>query len=185
MIHYTLLPEKELRTLKREYRIRLTIFVIYFLACSVFVGICALLPSYIYSYSQEKELLVKLASLQEDREKNGSVLAINELAEDAKIIKKLKDHGTNIVYTDIVSQIIGHKPSGLTLSYIDIKSDNVSATTSNVVLQGTAGNREQLIKFRDNLEFDQDISKVELPISDLAKNKNIPYVIKAVIVVKP
>lgn len=185
MIHYTLLPEKELRTLKIEYRTRLTIFVIFFLSCSVFVGICALLPSYIYSYSQEKELLDKLTSLQADREKNGSKLAINELTEDSMTIKRLKDHGTNIVYTDMVSQIIGHKPSGLTLSYIDIKSDSINATTSNIILQGTAGSREQLIKFRDNLEFDQDISKVELPISDLAKNKNIPYAIRAIIVVKP
>jgi hypothetical protein len=47
-----------------------------------------------------------------------------------------------------------------------------------VVLQGKALTREGLIAFKKNLEQDKRFSGVELPISDLAKSKDIPFALR-------
>jgi len=179
MIHYTLLPEKELRTLKREYRTRVTIFMMFFLSFAIFLGICALMPAYIYSYSQEKALLVRLEELQKSRAERGTDTVKKELADSTLVINRLKKHKSPVVYSNLISQVVGHKPAGVSIKSFSITFDRQATTTqAMIVVQGMSSTRDGLILFRDRLEADPLVSKVELPISDLAKSKNISYSIK-------
>lgn len=180
MIHYTLLPSQELRLLKKEYRIRVTIYMMFFLSFVILLGICALLPAYIYSYSQERALLARLGELQKSRASRGADEIKKELSDSTELINRLKNHKSPIVYSSLVSQVIGYKTSGVGIKSISVKVENPQATTTQVVIivQGVAGSRESLIQFRDRLEADPLVTKVELPISDLAKSKNISYSIK-------
>lgn len=179
MIHYTLLPEKEIKILKREYRIRLVIFLLFFMSCSVLAGIISLVPAYVYSYTREKEVLNRLTELQKNREDGGLVAIKKELADTSTMIKKIKDGDSSIIYSSIVYNIINHKPVGVSINNFDLSSTGTSATsTISVTMQGKASTRESLVTFRDRLAKDPLITKVELPVSDLAKSKDISYSIK-------
>jgi hypothetical protein len=179
MIHYTLLPEKELRLLKREYRTRVTIFMIFFFSFAVFFGICALIPAYIYSYNQEKALILNLEKLHKNRTERGIETVKKELENSALLIDKLKKHKAPFIYSDLISQVVSNKPSGVSISSFSITFDRQSTTTQAViVVQGISNTRDELILFRDGLEADPLVSNVELPISDLAKGVNISYSIK-------
>ena len=81
MIHYTLLPEKEIKTLKREYRMRLVIFFLFFMSVAVLAGIFSLTPGFVLSYTQEKEALEHLKKVEKSRKDKGLDSIIKELNE--------------------------------------------------------------------------------------------------------
>jgi len=138
-----------------------------------------LMPAYIYSYSQEKALLVRLEELQKNRVERGTDSVKKELASSTLIINRLKKHEAPIVYSNLISQVISHKPSGLNIKSFSVTSDRQATSTPTIiVVQGISSTRDSLILFRDRLEADPLISTVELPISDLAKSTNISYSIK-------
>ncbi len=176
MIHYTLLPEREIRILKREYQARLFIFVLFFMSCAILVGVVSLIPAYVTSYSQEKYALAQLAALQKSREEKGNSAIVKELQQSNQLVLKLKEHKDSIIFSSIITHIINYKVLGLTINSFEITSVGPEASsTAQVVLQGKASTRESLIKFKNTLEADPLISKVELPVSDLAKSKDISY----------
>lgn len=183
MIHYTLLPEKEIKSLKREYRIRLVIFMLFFVSCSILTGVIALIPAYYFSYSQEKISLARLAELQNSRQTSGFNDVLKELSASNDLMKQIKSHKETPSYSKLISKIIGYKNSGLTISSFAVTNiENAATTTVSVVIQGKSTTRESLIQFKDMLETDPMISNVELPVSDLAKSKNISYSIKISII---
>jgi len=182
MIHYTLLPENEIKALKKEYRTRLTVFQLFFMSCAVLIGTGSLLPAYIFSYNQEKSALDQLSSFQKSRQERGmdSVMSDFKITNDAIALIDMSKE--SIGYSNIISNIIRQKPYGLTIKSFSLGETNATATSSiTAVIQGKSNTREELIKFRDSLELDPRVLKVELPVSDLAKNKNISYSIKIVI----
>lgn len=184
MIHYTLLPEKELRALKREYRIRLFIFLIFFMSCSVFVGVVSLIPAYIYSYSQEKESIFNLSALK-NKMKNSEINNVSkELEQTSLIVKRLMEQNSQIIYSDLINNIAKNKNAGVTINSFNFSSQGNATSSIGAVIQGKAGTRESLIQFKNKLESDPNIISVELPVSDLAKSKNISYSIKLSISIK-
>ena len=106
MIHYTLLPEKEIKTLKREYRIRLAIFLLFFMSCAVFVGTGSLVPAYVFSYSQEKETVSRLESFQKDRKDRGINEVSKSLNDINEVTKRIKDYKNSVEYSKIISPFL-------------------------------------------------------------------------------
>ncbi len=184
MIHYTLLPEKEIKALKREYRMRLVIFFLFFMSIAVIAGIFSLTPAFILSYTQEREALEHLKKVEKNRKDKGLDSIIKELNSTNLVIKQLEENTNGVVYSKIIFKIIGYKTNGLSIKSFDV-SKNPNATSSvDVIIQGKAATRDSLISFKNKLESDPLISNLELPVSDLAKSKDISYSIKISIIGK-
>lgn len=175
MIHYTLLPEKEMRSLKREYRTRLLIFFLFFLSCSILIGILALVPAYYFSYSQEKESINRFSAIQKSRQEQGTTNLIKELSQDSDILKKLSRSKESVIWSQIISEITNHKATGITITSLALSKPINATSTIGIALQGKASTRDALIQFKNKLEADPSIVKVGLPVSDLAKSKDIMY----------
>lgn len=182
MIHYTLLPEKEMRSLKREYRIRVFITLIFFISCGIIIGIMSLFPAFILSYSQGKDSLDKIETIQKSRESRGIDTISKDLSDNYQMIKKLKTGNGMMKVSEIVFEISKLRPSQISLTSLKIDKEKETATSSiSIILQGKAIARESLITFKKNLEGDKRIIKVELPISDLAKSKNISFSVRLIL----
>ncbi len=180
MIHYTLLPEKEIKILKREYRFRLLIFVLFFMSFAIMVGTISLIPSFLFSYSLEKESLTKIEELHKNRKDDEIKAIITELGQSTKLMNKLANSDNSVVFSHLISKIIGHKPKGLFIRSFDlsVEKETASSTSVLVTIQGKSTSREALVSFRDRLSSDPLILSVDLPVSDLAKSKDILYSIK-------
>lgn len=177
MIHHTLLPEKERNILKREYRIRLAIFLLFFMSCSVLIGILALIPSYILSYSQEKVALNDIEKLQKSRKNSGVDVLLKELSQASKIATKIKNSTKDSSPSKLIALIVSYKNQGITIDSFDIVSSQ-TATSTMVNIRGKASTRDLLIKFKERLISDGSVLKVDLPVSDLVKNRDIQYNMK-------
>ena len=160
-----------MKTLRREYRVRFVITLLFFVSCSVVVGIGALTPAFIFSYSQEKEALEKVKVLQKSREESGMEDISKELDRTGVYIKKLQSASSSPDFSPIISQIIGHKNPGISITSFKFSPDII-------YLGGKAATREGLVEFKKRLESDPGITSVELPVSDLAKSRDITFSLK-------
>lgn len=178
MIHYTLLPEKEIKTLKKEYRTRLFVTIVFFVSCAIFIGIVSLLPSYIYSYTQQKAALEDLQALQDSRKERGTDTVMKELADAHLLTRRLENHKNGAEFSQAIAEIILRKTPQISLNSFLIST---ASSTLDVTMQGKALTRESLINFKKSLEQNPFISKIDLPISDLAKSKDISFALNLTI----
>ncbi len=182
MIHYTLLPEKEIKLLKREYKTRFLVFLLFFVSGAVLLGIGSLVPAYIYSFSQAKDALSRAKFLQESRQQRGVDEVLKELKQTDLDVKKLQEHQDKVVFSNIITQLISSKTSGIRISSFTFSNVVVDANSKKnifaTILQGKANTRENLVEFKKKLESDPSVLGVELPVSDLAKSKDIAFSLK-------
>ena len=182
MIHYTLLPEKEIKSLKKEYRTRLFIVMLFFVSCAIFIGIISLVPSYIYSYTQEKDALKNLQALQDGRRERGTDVIMKDLSATQALIDSLKFRRDGIEFSQVIHEIILRKPAALSInSFQATKSPEAETASVDVVIQGKAPTRDSLLALKKSLEQNPLISKIDLPVSDLAKSKDISFVLRLTI----
>lgn len=179
MIHYTLLPEPEIRKLRREYRVRVFIILLLFVSCAILIGSLSLLPSYFLSDDQGAKAAKSAEELQKGREERGIDQVEKELARNQVILKQLGLEKSKIVFSDLIQTVGKYRSPQILISAFELSSLQTKGTTTlTVVLQGKALTRDSLIEFKKNLEQDKRFSGVELPISDLAKSKDIPFALK-------
>ena len=179
MIHYTLLPEKEALELRREYRIRIFIVLTFFVSCAVMIGCVSLFPAYITSSIQEREQADKLITIQKNKEARGVDITLRELSTSNEILTKLKQDDQQVYFSNVIQEIVALRSVTITFNSIqisNIKDDKDSSIE--VVLQGKSSSRESLLDFKKNLEQNYLFSKVEFPILDLTKIKDIPFAVK-------
>ncbi len=180
MIHYTLLPENEMKVLKREYRMRLFIFILFFISLAITIGIFSLAPAFILSYSEEKDALLRIETIREGRKNKEIDKIVKDLGLINEYIKKINSNTNKIVYSEIIPQIINDKNSDVYINsfqFTDNETAN-SASSTILIIQGRANTRDALIRFKTKLEQNPIITKVELPVSDLAKSREINYSIR-------
>ena len=181
MINYTLLPEKETKSLTREYRTRLFVVLLFFVSCGIAVGILSLVPAYILSYFQEQRALEDVKTMEKGRQDRGTDAVISALASTTDITNRLKAHEDKIVFGDVLARVLLHKPPQVKLTSFQVTKIPVEGalpTSVEVVLQGKAATRDALVTFKKELESDVGISGVDLPLSDLAKSKDILFAVK-------
>lgn len=175
MIHYILLPTEERHALRREYRLRLAIVMLFFVSCAVALGIVSLLPAYLYSRGQEKEALLRQEALLKSRKESGAEQIEKDLVVSEAIAEKIIANEEKIIYNELVQKIISHRKRDLHITSFALSREMTTTTLAAVTLQGRAGTRESLLDFKKQLEGDKTFLRIELPLSDLAKNKNISF----------
>lgn len=178
MIHYTLLPEKETKSLRTEYRIRVLVVLLFFISTGMAIGICSLVPSYIISYSQEKDALLKNQSIEKSPAEKQHEVFSTELTASSEILKKIKSEQNPVVFSDLIKKIVNYRNKNITINSIQLSNTKDASSTMEMILQGKATTRDVLINFKKTLEKDTSITKVELPVSDLAKNKDIEFALR-------
>ncbi len=178
MIHYTLLPEEEALGLKREYRVRVFIVFAFFISFAIVAGIVFLFPSYLMSSIQERDLAGKLAMAEKSKEARGVDVAIRKLKESNLILKKIKEENQSVYFSSVIQQIVATRPPTATFNSITISSIVDKQADHEVIIQGKSLTRESLLELKKNFEKDLSFSKVEFPIPDLTRNKDIPFAVK-------
>jgi hypothetical protein len=174
---YTLLPEKQIKGLEKEYHIRLIILGIFFLSGAVWIGIISLFPSYIFSVVQEKNAENQVLSLQKNSKLPAIADTTKEISDANSAIARVRDGQDAITFSVIVEDIASRRTQGISITNIEIahaRTDSVPNQT-NIAITGHANTRDQLVAFRQSLEADTALTNINLPISDLAYSKDINF----------
>ena len=170
-----LLPKKERKHFEWEYRFRLLIILLLFTMVTFALGIVFLLPSFFVSQSKEKsierqsELLQKTITLRERDMSVASLRSINQK------INKLTAVQEQVLQTEIMQTIIKNLDKDITIDafYYTHKIDS----DGEMRITGKAKSRTSLLSFSDRLKKESLFNNVDLPVSSLARDSNIVFLI--------
>lgn len=169
---FTIITEQYEKMLRRDYRLRLASVVLFALSIICVVGIVSLIPSYILSNDQYTSADRDLQALRTRREESGVVKQEKEIFVSRDLINKVNAHVSPVYLSGIVEALVAERSSGISITQMTVDMGAVS-------FGGVARDRESLVAFKRNLEQSGRFIKVELPLSDLAKSRNINFSIKA------
>ncbi len=168
-----LIPPNGHTALKHEYVLRIA-SVYGFILGGVFLASAALMvPTYVLTSAQLK------TAHQSNEEMELTKAAFAEAADEIKrvnaVMSVLRIEENPIVYSEIIEEVIRSTSEGITLA--TFRAAQVNTTLNTVVVQGTASNRRSLSSFKDALEASPLFETAQLPISDLARDTNLPFMV--------
>lgn len=172
-----LLPEFQKKKLRTEYILRFFSVLFVFTSVVMVSAIIFLFPSYFISQLDEKTALDKVKIIRQSSETDEIVQINIELKVVQQKLGVLSKSDETVSISELTNAIISHA-KGITIngfSYAKSK-DNGAWVIS---ISGIANKREDLRAFEQNLEKDENFSEVELPVSNLAKDRDINFNIKA------
>jgi hypothetical protein len=171
-MQHSLLPTRERSILRREYRTRVVIIFCFLLSLAGLIGAATLFPSFLFALNEEKIQLSLLTSLKKGKDENGITQLELDFQRDNILIKALAAE-TKIPRPSVTIQSIVGLRDTVKLNSIEV--DAPTSDSISVVIQGVASNRDTLLAFKTRLEELVPGGGVELPVSDLAKSKDIQF----------
>lgn len=175
---FNLLPEKEKKAAKAEYgRRRLIIALAFFLAVFA-VGAITLVPSYVVSFYRLREINQTAEALQKNIAiKNQSEL--NDLISSANKKTAALLQGSGPTATAAFAAIASHRSQHITIEGITLgqsaSKEKDKDKKMTLAVRGKATDRETLTRYAKELEGDPMFMQVDLPISNLARERDIDF----------
>lgn len=173
-----LLPEEYKREVAHEYAWRFAeSFGIGFLVLFM-VALFALAPSYIFVYSkgefvkQEYEALgVRKSALEADQ------VVASTVADVEKKLALVKPEPVPAPgYSAVVEAVLLKMVSGVSVDSIIYEgADGAGGFSGKTTLTGVADDRKALLRFRASLEGEGKFLRIESPIENLIKDRNLRY----------
>lgn len=161
------LPEEEKILLKKEYLRRVLVVAGIFVFISVFLNITLLAPLFLNFKIQENELKKRLDLSQ----KNLSAIDSKETTSFIKEINEkisILDFSNIPTKSELVKKIISLKPE-------PVRLNNISISQTDVIIKGKADRRTDFVNFVDSLKMEKTFQKVDSPVSNLVKEKDIEF----------
>lgn len=172
---YKLLTEEQKKKVESEYKLRLVVIALWSLLAVIAVGMVSLFPSYILTKARHTEVSERLAVLEqtalsaEDQEVQAW---LDQMNQKLKLLSPKFDDDRPSVF---IEETLRLRSGGVRITTLDWKRDEGKEVLS---LSGTARDRQSLINFENELNKGGQFGEVSLPISNLAKDKDIDFQVR-------
>lgn len=174
---FNLLPKTEKEAIRREYRVRLVIVILWMLFATVIIAATLLIPSYFLSSQKEKAAAERFETLSANVRKENAA-AIDSILSDAQSRLSLLSHTSpKVFFHDALAQSVAVKGSKISVEEISFTEGEGEAWK--FVMRGRAGDRSALLSYAKALERTGIFKKVDVPISDFAKDTDIAFSVLA------
>lgn len=171
----SLLPLEYTQKLYEEYRFRLMAVRIMGLTAVSIIGLFFILSSFVLALIKEKEISGRFDAVEKSA----------GLIQSKNLIKTIDLTNEEMKAVSSKEQFFLYEVMALVSKYgkekvlITGMSFNNGETGKSIVIEGFGISRDGLISYEKILSKDPLFSSVEFPISNLAKNKDIPFVVTA------
>ncbi len=170
-----LIPKEEKKKMKKDFLFRvLTVSLVVF-GFVVIAGAVALLPSYFQAVIENSLAREKLALQQNEPVSVSEAQVMAEISDLDKKLQIIESASENkfIVSDRVINDVIFKKMSDIKVT--DISYENNVTKGREIRISGEAPSRERLLLFRLALEASGKFQKVDLPISNFVRGKNITF----------
>lgn len=171
-----LLPPEGRKIVDRSYRLRIgSTFII--LAMIVVVLLCvSLVPTYIFTYYQNRAFT--LDGYRKSTNTEAYTLIEGALKKTQGELTQLSTTRSLTPVSEVVDAVHELAQSGVTLSHVSVEAPN--GVVKSLIVRGTADTRETLAVFADALEASPYFESVQVPISDLARDRQLPFTLEII-----
>lgn len=177
-----LLPITEKEAIKKGLKRRFIIMAALLLSVSFGVGVIMLAPSYFLvlgniSKIEMNDNLVGIENKDEVEEMLNLPIEINSK------LKFMQSIGSNQSTVEIFNKIIKFVPEKVIIDSITFSRNEIYKEKNGILIfiSGTSGDRSSLVSFSNLLEESKEFSLVDVPVSSLTKDKNLPFSINVFI----
>ncbi len=176
---FNLLPIDFKEAIKKEYRMRKLIVILFFLIALEATFIIFVLPTWLSSFYRERVITSQYEEMKGTLS-NASTTSVN--LDIKNINSKLGVISSSMEYPKLlpfIDVILKQKNSSITIdqfvySFID-------KTSADLTIRGVSSQRETLVSFVKRLEETGVFKKVNLPIGNLAKDRDISFTLNLTI----
>lgn len=173
---HTYLPEEQKKILRTEYLLRLLIVGLLLASGVVYAGSIFLLPAYIESHTERS---AKEYALSDEGQKK----LIAEIKDIEIRLKGANDFGNKLLegtqHPSLVSAVsiaTSARVPGVLLKNFELSSN--ASSSIDLRVSGSATTRDALVAFKDKVAAVPGVQRVELPVSDLAKSRDISFIMR-------
>jgi hypothetical protein len=179
---FNVLPDGLKEQVRKEYATRMWIMVGVVCVCVQISALFFLFPSIEASMYKKSDIVLSLDSLRSAQKMSEQESWSQRIPRTNATLEMIN---TMLQYPRVVPAmelILSKRPHGILLT--DIAYESKDAANSSVVLRGVSKDREALVSFVKTLKESAFFESVELPVSNLAKEKNIDFSISTSIMLK-
>lgn len=171
-----LIPPDGHKTLRNEYLIRVGTVYSFFLSGVLLVSAVMLIPTNVLLESQ---FLTMSSRVNAEGSDEAQYATADHTIRDANVtIAQLSIPLDTTLASAVIDEVRKAATGGITFSLFQTKHE--SGGISSLEVQGVATSRTTLAAFKTALEEEPNIASAEVPISDLARDSNLPFVINVV-----
>lgn len=177
-----LLPSTEKDAIKKGLKRRFIIMAMLLLAISFGIGVVMLLPSYFLVLGNISKIELSDGSI--DIQNKGEIEEILNLPiEINSKLRLMQNVGASQSATEIVGKVIDLVPDKVVIDSITFSRDELYNEKNGLLISvsGIATDRNSLVSFSNLLEEVKEFSSVDVPVSSLTKDKNLPFSINILI----
>jgi Tfp pilus assembly protein PilN len=167
---FTLLPKDTRAEVESEYRKRVLAVAFGLTALAMLAGAIGAVPAYVNIRINDQTARAKAAvAVTNDTQ---TVSTLEKQVKDIGVkIAALKDANSQKTLISIMDLIGERITPGISISNISLKRTD----TGSITLAGTAATRDALVTFSKSLQGEPSFSGISLPISSLAKSRDISF----------
>lgn len=181
---FNLLPKAEKETIRREYRIRLTIVALWFSFATLLIASILLLPSLLLSTAKEKAAIGRFTALSTIVERENTAKLEKVLADTQSRLSLFRRTVPALYLHELLMRLASYrsdKVSFTNISFTERQSGQGAGPADNaggnreVTIAGIARDRAGLLALVQSLERSGLFARVEVPVSNYAKGSNISF----------
>jgi hypothetical protein len=177
-MQYTFLPHDEQKKVICDYRLRVAIVGLFFVAVACMIGAGALFPAYISAVIEKSGIVNKVENIRSTDQSRRLTVAQQELAKGATLLQAISENTKPSRYSGLINDISKLRGSVT----IDSFALDMSAPSGYVItISGIAPVRADLLSFKSKLVERLGGAQVDLPYSTLARDTKVPYSMKITI----
>ena len=173
------LTEEYKKGIHKEYLLRYFVVLAMFLLIVGVVAVLLLIPVFVSGRVAKVSVEEQLEQFQSEAIDDANETELSRTTEILDIFSGEREIGS---LENILEAIIEARPSGVTLTSLTFKevvradqdTDEVRQLYT-VTVSGMARTRNALIGFEESLDSKKHFSNVQLPVSNLARDRDIPY----------
>lgn len=168
-----LIPPQGRAALRHEYLLRIGSVGAFLLSGAFLIGAVLLAPTYVLTSSQVTGARGQSSEMEETKRAFDS--AFGEIRVANTIMAQLRKTDTLTPITKTLEEAVRVAPPGIRFNGFSL--DRKNGGLSQIVIQGVADTRRTLASFKTTLEASDTFEEAVIPISDLARETELPFAI--------
>lgn len=171
-----LIPPDAKKAIVTEYWIRVATVWLVLVACAIIVVGLLKVPTFVLVQSQLRAFTVAYDSA---REKEASFTEAQEVITEAnRVAGLLSSRATSTTATEVIAVL--DRIAGESVTIRSFAIERTDATIASIAVTGTANTRAALSNFSKDIEAHEFFGEADLPISNLAKDRDIGFSIEII-----
>lgn len=172
-----LIPSAAKKRIVMEYWVRVSSVWLMLWAFALLCGASLIYPTYTLISSQVE--VFETSAAEASKKVQDYQAASTALVRSSQEARAIMNQESVVPFSSYISLVEGLRGANIELS--QIRMSRSDGELSPVVLTGLAADRQSLASFRDRLLEQPNIESVDLPISNLARDRDISFTITVVI----